>query len=96
MGIPPVTSPTLRDVNTVSAIALKPAAGRNAVEKDVLRWYSLEHAANPDVRDAWKRLNELQREKEKLERLGPAMEAALQTLRVNAIVATLSYRDTYR
>jgi WD40 repeat protein len=26
----------------------------------------------------------------------PATEAALQTLRVNAIVATLSYRDTYR
>jgi hypothetical protein len=59
--------------NPVSAIAAKPAAARTPAENNVLRWYSLENAADPKVRESWRRLNELQREKEKLERSFPTV-----------------------
>ncbi|MBI1898565.1 MAG: DUF1553 domain-containing protein, partial [Acidobacteria bacterium] len=38
-----------------------------------LRWYFLEHAAPEDIRTAWKRLNTLLEEKEKLERTFPTV-----------------------
>src|SRR5207249_8989967 len=53
---------------SVQDIAAKPAAQRTEIEKLQLRWYSLENAASPEVRDAWKRLGALQLEREKLER----------------------------
>jgi hypothetical protein len=52
----------------VQAISEKPSGARTTVEKDLLRWYALEHASKAEVRDAWKRLIQLRHEKAKLER----------------------------
>jgi hypothetical protein len=58
---------------SIDAIAAKPEAQRNEIERLQLRWYYLENAAAPDVRDAWKRLTALRQEKEKLERSFPSV-----------------------
>ncbi len=56
-----------------NAIAQKVAATRTPAESDVLRWYSLENAADPGVREAWQHLTALRLEKEKLERTFPTV-----------------------
>jgi hypothetical protein len=58
---------------SIAVIAKKPAAERSRRESQVLRWYSLENAAEPEIREAWKRLTTLRREKEKLERSFPTV-----------------------
>jgi hypothetical protein len=58
---------------SVNTIAAKSEATRTSTENNVLRWYSLENAADRKVREAWHRLNQLLREKEKLERAFPTV-----------------------
>ena len=58
---------------SIDAIAAKPEAQRSEIERLQLRWYYLENAAPPDVRDAWKRLTALRQEKERLERSFPTV-----------------------
>jgi hypothetical protein len=58
---------------SLNALARKPAAGRTVLEKDALRWYFLENAAALDIRDAWKSLTALHREREKLEHSFPTV-----------------------
>ena len=58
---------------TVGAIAAKPASARTPAESNVLRWYSLENAVDPKVREAWRRLNDLLRKKENLDRSIPTV-----------------------
>src|SRR6266567_1968172 len=53
---------------SIQDIAAKPAADRSEIEKLQLRWYYLEHAAPPEVQNAWKSRTALRLEKEKLER----------------------------
>jgi hypothetical protein len=58
---------------SIDSIAAKPEAQRSEIENQQLRWYYLENAAPPDVREAWKRLTALRQEKEKLERGFPTV-----------------------
>jgi hypothetical protein len=57
----------------LSAIAAKPEANRTQAERNALRWYFLENAADQQTRESWKRLAALQREREALERTFPTV-----------------------
>jgi hypothetical protein len=57
----------------LSAIARKPALERSESEQLQLRWYFLENAAPPEIRDSWARLGALEQEKEILERTFPTV-----------------------
>ncbi|HKA01412.1 MAG TPA: DUF1553 domain-containing protein, partial [Candidatus Solibacter sp.] len=57
----------------INAIAQKPAIARSVMERDALRRYYLEDAAEPDLRDSWKRLTALYRDKENLELTFPTV-----------------------
>jgi uncharacterized protein DUF1553 len=52
-------------------IAAKP--GRTGIERAQLRWYFLENAAPPEIREAWGKLQSLLLEKAKLERTFPTV-----------------------
>jgi hypothetical protein len=58
---------------TVSELAAKPADQRTEAEKNALRWFYLEKAADPNVRETWAKLTSLHREREKLERTFPSV-----------------------
>jgi hypothetical protein len=57
----------------VQEIAEKSKAARSAAEKNALRWFYLDHAADAEVRALRTRLNELAREREALERTFPTV-----------------------
>ena len=58
---------------SVNAIAAKPAASRTEAEQKQLRWYFLEHAAAPEIRESRKRFLQLESEREVLERSFPTV-----------------------
>ncbi len=58
---------------SVNAIAAKPAASRTEAEQKQLRWYFLEHAAAPEIRESRKRFLQLESEREALERSFPTV-----------------------
>jgi len=58
---------------TLNRIAAKSAAERSEAERNLLRWYYLEHIAEPSIQQAWKQLNSLEREREALERTFPTV-----------------------
>ncbi|MGI8785740.1 MAG: DUF1553 domain-containing protein [Acidobacteriota bacterium] len=59
--------------SSVNAIAAKPAAERSDIEQEQLRWYFLEKEAPLDVREEWRRVLDLKREKERLEQSFPTV-----------------------
>ncbi len=59
--------------STIAELAAKPEAKRTPAERDALRWFYLEKAADPEVREVWARLTNRQREREKLERTFPSV-----------------------
>ena len=58
---------------TVAQISVKPASQRSQAERNALRWYWLEHAADDEVRTSYKRYLALDRERELLERTFPTV-----------------------
>jgi len=59
--------------STIAEIAAKPESKRSQAERNALRWFYLEKAAEPDVRPSWAKLTELQRQREALERTFPSV-----------------------
>ncbi|MBC8164458.1 MAG: DUF1549 domain-containing protein, partial [Bryobacteraceae bacterium] len=58
---------------SVHQIASKAEANRSTAENNVLRWSYLEHGADTTVRELWSRVNQLEREREKLEKTFPTV-----------------------
>jgi hypothetical protein len=58
---------------TVGQISAKASASRSEAERNVLRWYWLEHDADSAAREAYKRYLSLDRERELLERTFPTV-----------------------
>jgi hypothetical protein len=54
-------------------MAARPGPERSEAERRQLRWHYLEHAAEPQVRETWKRLAALLDEREKFERTFPTV-----------------------
>ncbi len=72
---------------SIHDIAAKPNVARSENEKLQLRWYYLEHAASAEARGAWKRLNALRVEKERMERsFSTVMVMAERPLRKDTFV----------
>ncbi len=63
----------LANPQSLNAMANKAPSSRSAVEIQMLRWYFLEHAAKPKIREIWRQLTALRLEKDKFERTFPTV-----------------------
>ena len=63
----------LSDADSLSTIAAKPPASRNAAERNILRWSFLETAAPARFREAWNKQIALDTERQELERTFPTV-----------------------
>ncbi len=71
--LPPPEIAALACSDSLAAIARLPARERTAAERDKLFWAFLDTGAPPEIRQAWRRLNELKEQKRKLEENFPTV-----------------------